>query len=151
MTASRRKLTLEAALAGYILKRVQDGEVAVTTSIVKDEVLIWLSRYRASALNSFFRAIRLMTTLKIINPTFADEQFAIDNFGKYELGLSDLINVSVMKRLGISEIYTTDRGYKSAGVKVIFDELKNEPDFSDFIDDLIKKGFKLTFEEYYLD
>ena len=146
MAAIKKKLSLESAIAGYILKRIQDGEVAITSSIVKDEVLIWLSRYRASKLRNFLRALRMMPTLRIINPILNDEEFAIANYGKFELGISDLINVSIMRRMNISEIYTTDTGYETAGVKVVLYELHKEPEFDTFIDYLKKKGFKPIFK-----
>ena len=146
MAAIKKRLSLESAIAGYILKRIQDGEVAITSSIVKDEVLIWLSRYRASRLRNFLRALRIMPTLRIINPTLNDEEFAAANYGKFELGISDLINVSIMRRMNIDEIYTTDVGYETAGVRVVLYELQKEPGFEIFLDYLEKKGFKCTFK-----
>ena len=146
MAAIKKRLSLESAIAGYVLKRIQDGEVAITSSIVKDEVLIWLSRYRASRLRNFLRALRIMPTLRIINPTLNDEEFAAANYGKFELGISDLINVSIMRRMNIDEIYTTDIGYGTAGVRVVLYELQKEPEFGIFIDYLKKKGFRPIFK-----
>ncbi len=146
MTAMKKNLSLESAIAGYVLKRIQDGEIAVTSSIVKDEVIIWLSRYRASKLSTFLRALRMMPTLKIVNPNFNDEEFAVSNYGRFDLGISDLINVAIMRRLNINEICTTDVGYKSVGVRVVFYEFVDEPSFKDFLEYLISKGFRFAFK-----
>ena len=140
MTA-RRSMSMDDALCGYILKRIMDGETAVTSTLVKDEVLIWLSRYKASALNKFIKAIRMMPTLIIEEPTLEDEEFAIMNLGRYNLGISDLINLGIIKRLRLEGIYTLDKGFLSTGIKVVFYELKEEDGFKAFIEDLRKRGY----------
>ena len=57
ISASRKKLSMEDAASGYILYKVDRGEYAVTTTLVKDEVLIWLSRYRASQMDKFIKSL----------------------------------------------------------------------------------------------
>jgi len=88
-----------------------------------------------------------MPTLQIINPGFSDEEFAIANYGKFELGISDLINVSIMRRMDIIEIYTKDTGYETAGVKVVLYELSQEPEFERVLNYLKNRGFKLLDEK----
>lgn len=39
-----------ATTSGYVLKKIEGGEPAVTTITIKDEVCIWLSRYKPSSL-----------------------------------------------------------------------------------------------------
>ena len=50
-----------------------------------------------------------------------------------------------MHRKNINEIYTTDKGYSSANIKVIFYELSKEPNFKTFIKNLKNKGFKPSY------
>jgi len=50
-----------------------------------------------------------------------------------------------MHRMNISEIYTTDTDYESAGVRVVFYELSEEPEFHSFLSYLRDKSFKLAF------
>jgi len=145
MAAKKKKLSLEAAISGYILAKIMKGEKAVTTTLVKDEVTIWLSRYKASALPKFINSLRALVYLEILSPTLGDQEEACRNFGKYPLGISDLINLAVMRRKNINEIYTTDMGYSSAGIKIIFHELSKDPDFKAFIKNLENKGFKPSF------
>jgi len=145
MAAKKKKLSLEAAISGYILTKIMKGEKAITTTLVKDEVLIWLSRYKASALHKFIHSLRALVYLEIIPPTLSDQEEACSNYGKYQLGISDLINLAVMRRKNISEIYTTDKGYSSAGINIIFHELSKEPNFKRFIKKLKNKGFKPNF------
>lgn len=42
-----------ALLSAYILHRVESGQPALTSLPVKDEVAIWLSRYRPGSLSSW--------------------------------------------------------------------------------------------------
>lgn len=145
MSAKKNKLTLKAAISGYILSKIMKGEKAITTTLVKDEVIIWLSRYKAIALPKFIQSLRALVNLEIISPTLGDQEEACNNYGKYTLGISDLINLAVMQRSNVNEIYTTDKGYSSADIKIIFHELSKEPNFKTFIKNLKNKGFKPSF------
>jgi len=145
MSAKKNKLSLEAAISGYILTKIMKGEKAITTTLVKDKVIIWFSRYKASALPKFIQSIRALVNLEIISPTLNDQEEACNNYGKYQLGISDLINLAVMHRKNINEIYTTDKGYSSANIKITFHELSKEPNFKTFVKNLKNKGFKPSF------
>ena len=78
---ARRQLSLEEAICGYTLYQVQQGEKAITSTLVKDEVLIWLSRYRASRLERFLRSLRALASLKIVPPSPEHEKEAVKMFG----------------------------------------------------------------------
>ncbi|MGC9086958.1 MAG: type II toxin-antitoxin system VapC family toxin [Thermoproteota archaeon] len=124
----------DVATCGYILTKIRDGEEAVTSTLVKDEALIWFSRYKASRLSDFLRSLVALTNLEIVEPTIEDELEATRLFGKYALGISDLINLSIMKRLKIREIYTLDKGFDYVpDVKRVFDELRLEEGYKNFI------------------
>jgi len=129
------------SLCGYILAKIRDGEEALTSSLVKDEVLIWLSRYKASRLGDFIRSLTALTHLKIVNPTFEDQLESTRTHGQYPLGISDLINLSIMKRLGVREIYSMDKGFDGIpDVKRILEELRIESGYSEFITTLRRKA-----------
>ena len=104
ISASPKTLSFEAALSGI---------PALTTTLVKDEVLIWLSRYRASKLEQFLDSLKTLASLKIVAPLQRHEEEAVRMYGKYPLGISDLINLSVMKSYNINMIYSADKGFDS--------------------------------------
>lgn len=122
-----------ALASGYILKRIEEGEEAVTTLTIKDEVCIWLSRYKAASLQGFVETLKGYTSLEITNPTFEDEEGAAHDMGRPRLGFTDLLTLSVMRRLQLEEIYSSDTGFDHVqGVKRLFEELQREPGYSEF-------------------
>jgi len=141
LRASKRNISMESAISGYIINMLLIGEEMLTTTLVKDEVLIWLSRYRARKLKEFMRLLREAHGLIIVAPTIKDEEFAVENHGKLPLGFSDLVNVSVMKRFKVREIYTNDKNFERLGFRVIFDEIVKTDEFQDFVRELRKRGY----------
>ncbi len=124
----------DVSTCGYILDKIRDGEETITSTLVKDEVLIWFSRYKSSRLSDFLRSLMALTGLKIVEPTVEDELEATRLFGKYRLGISDLINLSIMRRLGIREVYSLDKGFDDVpDLKRVFDELRLEEGYKSFI------------------
>ncbi len=116
-----------------MLYKVELGEPVVTTSSVKDEVSIWLSRYRATSLQRFLQLLTGYTSLEMVNPTLDDQVNAGRGLGKYKLGFVDLLSISIMKRLGLKEIYSSDTGFDSVqGIRRLFDSLKDERGLKDF-------------------
>jgi len=119
------------------LAKIRDGEEALTSSLVKDEALIWFSRYKASKLGDFVRSLIALTHLKVVNPIVEDELEATRLYGQYPLGVSDLINLSIMQRHEVQEIHSTDKGFDQAPtVKRVFEKLKIEPGYREFITEL---------------
>ncbi|RLF13452.1 MAG: hypothetical protein DRJ66_07820 [Thermoprotei archaeon] len=146
VSASPKALSFEAALSGYVLYKISRGTPALTTTLVKDEVMIWLSRYRASKLEQFLKSLKALASLKIVAPLQKHEEEAVKMYGKYPLGISDLINLSVMKSYNIKVIYSTDKGFDSVPwVKRIFKELAQEGEFTEFLSMLKDKGVKFSF------
>ena len=122
-----------AAISGYVLHRVESGEEAFTTLTIKDEVSIWLSRYRAEALIQFLELLSGYTTLDIIAPTIEDQMEAGNLMGSHDLGYTDLLTLRTMRRLGIEEIYSSDKGFdRIPDVRRIFSELRDEEGYQDF-------------------
>ncbi len=133
-TEPKHALTDATALtSGYILKRIEEGEPAVTTLTIKDEVCIWLSRYKAANLQGFIETLKGYTSLEITNPTLEDEEGAAHDKDRPRLGFTDLLTLSVMRRMHIEEIYSSDRGFDhTPGVTRLFEELQRERGYSEF-------------------
>ena len=124
----------EVTNSGYILYRIQYGETAVTSSLVKEEVMIWLSRYKRSKMQHFLSSLLSYKSLEIINLTHDDQKIAEKMFGTYNLGYTDCINLALMNRLKVKEIYSTDKGFDGIiGIKRIFSHLPSSKDFKDFL------------------
>lgn len=124
----------DVSTCGYILDKIHNGEKTITSTLVKDEVLIWFSRYKSSKLSSLLKSLMALTGLKIVEPTIEDELEATMLFGEHRLGISDLINLSIMRRLRIREIYSLDKGFDDVpDVRRVFDELRLEEGYKSFI------------------
>jgi predicted nucleic acid-binding protein len=131
------------SLCGYILSKIRNGEEALTSTLTKDEALIWFSRYKASRLSDFVRSLTALTSMTITHPSLEDELEATQQYGQYPLGISDLINLSIMKRHRTSEIDTTDQGFeKVPTLKRIFEDLKKEPEYNRFVTKLKSRHLK---------
>ena len=132
-----------AAISGYILHKIEEGEKALTTVTVKDEVAIWLSRYRIEALNRFLELLSGYTTLDIITPTNEDQVKAGRLMGRYPLGYTDLLSIMTMNRHGINEIYSSDTGFDAVPkIKRIFTELREEEEYREFFKKLKEISIK---------
>jgi len=140
-TEPRKALESEGILlSGYILYKIEAGEPAITTVSIKDEVAIWLSRYRAINLRRFLELLAGYPSMEIVAPTSGDQLEAGKMLGQYELGFTDLLSLSVMRRLGLKEIYSSDEGFDSVpDMKRLFSELKHEKGFDEFLS-LVKEG-----------
>ena len=126
-----------AAISGYILQKIENGEEALTTVTIKDEVAIWLSRYRGEALNRFLELLQGYVTLEIVTPTTEDQMEAGKLMGIYKLSYTDLLTLTTMKRYSIEEIYTSDTGFDTIPeIRRIFAELKEEEGYNRFLDRL---------------
>ena len=128
--ASRNERAL---VSGYILHKIETGESAVTSVTVKDEVAIWLSRYKPPILRKFVELLLGYTSLEIVCPTIEDQVDAAKSFGKYPLGYTDSLSLSLMAKYRISEIYSSDTGFDSIpNIRRVFDQLVNEREFEEF-------------------
>lgn len=123
----------EVSASGFVLHRIEHGEAALTSALVKDEVALWLSRYKRSKLPDFLDAIDSYVSLTIEHPTLDDEVEAENRLGSLELGYLDCVNLAVMKRNHIEMIYTSDRGFdRVPGVRRLLEELTKDPKFASF-------------------
>lgn len=126
-----------ATISGYILRSIEDGEEALTTVTIKDEVAIWLSRYRADALDRFLELLRGYVSLEIVTPTTEDQIEAGKLMGRYRLGYTDLLSLKTMKRYGLKEIYSSDTGFDTVPeITRVFLELEEEEEYGRFLKEL---------------
>jgi len=132
--ASRRDLSRqEVAASGFILSRIEGGEPVLTSSLVKDEVALWLSRYKRSKLPDFLESLQAYASLTIESPTMDDEVEAELYFGSYPLGYLDCINLAIMNRNHVNAIYTTDKGFdRVPGVQRVFEHVPQDSSFARF-------------------
>jgi predicted nucleic acid-binding protein len=100
-------------VARSILKRIEEGEEAATSSLVIAEVCAWLEYHGMSAKIEFiFKAIRSYPTLIVCETTYEDEAIAEELKSRYpKLEFFDRVYLAQMYRLEIAEIYSNDKGF----------------------------------------
>lgn len=132
--ATRRDLVRpEVAGSGFVLYRIEHGEAVLTSTLVKDEVALWLSRYKRSKLPDFLDAIASYSSLTIECPTIDDELEAESHLGTHRLGYLDCVNLALMRRANIDTIYTSDRGFDDVpGVRRLLEDLTKDQKFASF-------------------
>jgi uncharacterized protein len=101
---------------------VDQGSVAVTTDAVLLECGNALAR---TTMRSTVVGLRdaLMANRRLIIPEPEDIEHAGEEYRSGDAGgpgIVDLISFQVMRRLGISEVFTNDRHFKTAGFVTLF-------------------------------
>ncbi len=104
--------------AKRIVKRVNDGEEVAITVVQLSEIANILESYlsleEAREVEEFLVTV---PNVKVIEVTGSDCLRAIELSKKEKIGFSDAIACAVMKRLGISEIYSFDKDFdRIAGI-----------------------------------
>ena len=132
--ATKRNLSRpHVAASGFVLYSIEKGERSLTSTLVKDEVALWLSRYKRSKLPDFLDSLASYTSLAIECPTFEDEVEAERRFGSLPLGYLDCVNLAIITRTKTDTIYTSDTGFdRIPGVHRILEELTTHPEFTSF-------------------
>ena len=106
-----------------ILKRIELGEQAITSSLVVAEVCAWLEYHgMRDKIDTFFEALQSYPTLKKCETTYEDELNAEGLESQYpHLEFFDRVYLAQVLRLKLTEIYSNDRGFdKVTGIKRIF-------------------------------
>jgi predicted nucleic acid-binding protein len=109
--------------AKLILERVEKGEEAVTSTLVLCEVAWVLEAMgRQGDIESTLEKILSYKTLKTIEISSDDLLMGANNMATYKVDFNDGVNLEVMTRLGISEIYSNDQKHlgKLDFLEVIF-------------------------------
>jgi len=92
-----------------ILKRIEDGEEAVTSTAVVQEVVDWLEyNNRKSEVKTFIRAANSYLTLWKVSNEWKDFLEATKDVDKYDIDFVDALALQIMKREKTSEIYSND-------------------------------------------
>jgi len=95
-----------------ILKRIENGEEALTSTAVIQEVVDWLEyNNRKREVESFIIAINSYLTMNKINTTWDDMLTALDDMEKHDMGFVDALTLQTMKKNNIKEIYSNDRDF----------------------------------------
>lgn len=109
--------------AREILQRIEEGEEAVTSTLVIEEVCAYLvKRRRTDEIPPFVDALRAYGFLLKSPYIFEDVVTAREMFGKYKIDCDDLIIAAQMQREGVEGIYSNDADFDHVlGIKRIFE------------------------------
>ena len=95
--------------AEMILKRIEEGEEAITSTLVLCEVAWVLEAMgRQGIIKPTFEKILSYKTLETVLLDEEDLLTGANNMTVNKLDFNDGVNVAIMMRLGISEIYSND-------------------------------------------
>ncbi len=110
-------------IAKRILKRLEEGEEAATSSLVTAEVTIWLEINKLKhTIPEFFRSLESYPSLAKTETTYADELRANELETTYpHLEFFDRVYLAQMQERGITEIYPNDKGFdRVEGITRVF-------------------------------
>jgi len=95
--------------ARHILKRIEDGEEAITSTLVLCEVSWVLEAMgRQGDIKSTLEKILSFRSLKVVGFDADDLLVGASNMEFYDVDFNDGLNVAVMTRIGVSEVYSND-------------------------------------------
>jgi predicted nucleic acid-binding protein len=109
--------------AKRILERVENGETAVTSTLVLCEIAWVLEAMgKQGDIEPTLEKILSYKTLKTIEISSDDLLIGANNMATYKVDFNDGVNIALMTRLGISEIYSNDQKHlgKIDFLKIIF-------------------------------
>ncbi|KPV64531.1 MAG: tRNA(fMet)-specific endonuclease VapC [Candidatus Bathyarchaeota archaeon BA2] len=95
-----------------ILKRIENGEEALTSTTVIQEVVDWLEYHnRKREVGSFIVAINSYLTMNKINTAWEDMLTALDDMEKHDIDFVDALTLQTMKKNNMKEIYSNDTDF----------------------------------------
>jgi predicted nucleic acid-binding protein len=109
--------------AKCILERIEKGEEAITSTLVLCEIAWVLEAMgKQGSIESTMQKIYSFKSLKPIEITSDDLLMGANNMGAYRLDFNDGVNVALMIRTGICEVYSNDKRHlgKLDFLKIIF-------------------------------
>ncbi len=96
--------------AKLILERIENGEEAVTSTFVLCEIAWVLEAMgKQGDIESTIEKILSYGTLTTIDITTDDILIGANNIAAYNVDFNDGVNIALMIRSGISEVYSNDR------------------------------------------
>ncbi|KPV62699.1 MAG: PIN domain protein [Candidatus Bathyarchaeota archaeon BA1] len=99
-------------ICGGILKRVEDGEEAVTNTAIIQEVVDWLEyNNRKREVKIFITAINSYLAMHKANIIWDDMIAALGDIEKHDLDFVDALTLQTMKKNKITEIYSNDTDF----------------------------------------
>ena len=95
-----------------ILRRIEDGEEALTSLAVLQEVVDWLEyNRRKREVGVFLAAVYSYVKMKKVSNNWKDFLRASPDAEKYGMDFVDALTLHVMKRQGVDEIYSNDKDF----------------------------------------
>jgi predicted nucleic acid-binding protein len=96
--------------AKNILERIENGESAITSTLVLCEVSWVLEAMgRQGSIKLTLEKLMSYNTLKIVSYNSGDLLVGANNMATENLDFNDGINLALMMRLGINEVYSNDQ------------------------------------------
>jgi len=98
--------------AKEIIRRINEGEEEITTVVHLSEISNILKRALSTEdLYSLLIGLFSLDNVRIVDVTEGDYLSAIELMSELKMDPNDCLAVEVMKREGINEIYTFDKGF----------------------------------------
>lgn len=95
-----------------ILERIEEGEEAVTSTAVIQEIINWLeNNQRRAEVKDFLTAVNSYTSLHKSTISWEDMLSALDYMEGNEIDYVDALTLQSMKRNNVNEIYSNDRDF----------------------------------------
>jgi len=95
-----------------ILKRIENGEEALTSTAIIQEVVDWLEyNNRKREVESFIIAINSYLTMNKINTAWDDMLTTLDDMKKHDIDFVDALTLQTMKKNNMKEIYSNDTDF----------------------------------------
>ncbi|MGA2682376.1 MAG: type II toxin-antitoxin system VapC family toxin [Candidatus Bathyarchaeia archaeon] len=110
-------------IAKNILERIEEGEAAITSTLVLCEVAWVLEAMgRQGDIKPTLEKIMSYQTLDIIELSGDDLLMGANNMSAEQIDFNDGVNLALMMRLGITEVYSNDQKHlgKLDSLKLIF-------------------------------
>jgi predicted nucleic acid-binding protein len=111
-------------IAKNILERIEEGEVALTSTLVLCEVAWVLEAMgRQGDIKPTLEKIMSFRTLEVIDFNEDDLLIGANNMSVEQVDFNDGVNLALMMRLGILEVYSNDQKHmgKLDFLKLIFE------------------------------
>jgi predicted nucleic acid-binding protein len=106
-----------------ILKRVEEGEEAMTSLAVIQEVVDWLEyNGRKKEVGIFLAAVNSYAKMKKVGNRWRDYPRASAEAEKTGIDFVDALTLAVMRREKLAEVYSNDRDFdRVAGIRRVFE------------------------------